>query len=102
MEILREIHGTQTEFTLDTVNQRSLIYVDQMYGIETEETSASPCGKVLTSTSGMPCALTGKKSCHRINAVSSWGIHRSSATTIQVPNRKKTSSASWRIYPPTE
>lgn len=37
LEILKEIHGTQTEFTLDTVNQLSLIDVDQMYGIEIEE-----------------------------------------------------------------
>jgi hypothetical protein len=37
LEILREIHGTQTEFTLDTVNQLSLIDVDQMYGIEIVE-----------------------------------------------------------------
>ena len=37
LEILKFLHGTQSEFSLDDVNRLSLIDVDQMYGIEIEE-----------------------------------------------------------------
>ncbi|MFM2169652.1 MAG: hypothetical protein RIS79_4023 [Verrucomicrobiota bacterium] len=37
LDILKELHGQQSEFGLDEVNKLSLIDVDQMYGIEIEE-----------------------------------------------------------------
>ena len=37
LDILKELHGAQSEFTLDDVNKLSLIDVDQMFGIEIEE-----------------------------------------------------------------
>ena len=37
LDILKELHGVQSEFSLDDVNKLSLIDVDQMYGIEIEE-----------------------------------------------------------------
>lgn len=37
LDILKELHGQQSEFGLDEVNKLSLIDVDQMFGIEIEE-----------------------------------------------------------------
>jgi len=37
LDILKELHGVQSEFSLDDVNKLSMIDVDQMYGIEIEE-----------------------------------------------------------------
>jgi type I restriction-modification system DNA methylase subunit len=37
LDILKELYGVQSEFSLDDVNKLSLIDVDQMYGIEIEE-----------------------------------------------------------------
>jgi hypothetical protein len=37
LEILKALHGSQQELTLDDVNKLSIIDVDQMYGIEIEE-----------------------------------------------------------------